>query len=115
MKAYLIIDFDYEYRYEGEQEDEILDLLIGFGEFCEDTEFEFQCIPRVGEYIRPEEMVKQWIRNKDYKKPCPDREIGNKITDAFRTGYFKVEEIFHSSKTCTLHCSDIDYENLRKK
>jgi hypothetical protein len=51
MKAYIIIYFDYDNKPDDDKEKEVADLLMSFGEFCENTEFKFQSIPRIGERI----------------------------------------------------------------
>lgn len=112
MKANLIIYFNYDNKPDDDKEKEIADLLMSFGEFCEDTDFEFQTIPRVGEFIKPETLLKKWIENDDYEKPCSDGKAFSKIYQAFRTGSFIVEEIYHALDSCTIHCSDIEYKEI---
>jgi len=110
MKADLIVYFDYDNKPDGDKEQEVADLLMCFGEFCEDTAFKFQSIPKMGEYIVAEPLLKMWIENKNYKKPCSDQKALNTIYRALRTGSFRVEEVYHSLDKCTIHCSDIEYK-----
>ena len=112
MKANLILFFEYEEKPENEKEKELSDLLISFGEFCENNYFQFQSIPRIGEYITAESLLRKWIENKEYKKPCSDGKAFNKIYRALKTGSFKVERVFHSLESCTIHCSDIEYQKI---
>lgn len=110
MKASLIIFLDYENKPNAEQEQEVADLLMSFGEFCENTDFEFQSIPRTGEYINAESLLRKWIKDDDYGKPCSDGKAFSKTYQALRTGSFIVEEVHHSLDSCTIHCSDIEHK-----
>lgn len=110
MKANLIIDFNYDNKPEDDQEWEVIELLMSFGEFCENTDFKFQSTPRAGEYINAEVLLKKWIEDEDYEKPCSDGKAFNKTYQALRTGSFRIEEIYHSLDICTIHCSDIAYK-----
>lgn len=110
MKANLIVYFDYDNKPDDDKKKEIVDLLMSFGEFCENTDFKFQSIPRVGEYIVAEPLLKKWMDDKDYEKLCSDGKAFSKIYQALRTGSFMVEEVYHSLDTCTIHCSDIEYK-----
>lgn len=110
MKANLIIYFDYDNKPDDDKEQAVTDLLMSFGEFCENTDFKFQSIPRIGEYIEGESLLRKWIKDDDYEKSCSDGKAFNKVYQALRTGSFMVEEIYHSLDTCTIHCSDIEYK-----
>ncbi len=90
----------------------ISELLMSFAEFCDDTTFEFQCIPRIGEQIVAEDLIRKWIENDDYEKPCSDGKAFSKVYKAFRTGSFIVEEVYHALDTCTIHCSDVEYKEI---
>lgn len=109
IKIRLTIYFDYDNKPDDDKEQEISDLLISFGEFCEFTDFRFSSIPGIGEYIVAEPLLKKWIDDKNYKKTCLDNRVFSKIHQALRTGYFTVEEIYHSPDNCSIHCSDIEY------
>lgn len=109
MKANLIIYFDYDNKPDDDKEQEVTELLMSLGEFCENTAFDFQTIPRIGEYIDAKSILKKWIMDDDYKKLFPGVKSFNKTYKALRTGSFMVEEVYHSFKSCTIHCSDIKY------
>jgi hypothetical protein len=111
MKVNLLIFFDYNNKPDDDKENEISELLMSFSEFCDDNYFEFQCIPRIGERIVAEELIKKWIENKDYKKPCSESQIWKTMYHVMKEGSFLVEEIYHSLNTCTIHCSDIEYKD----
>ena len=110
MKVNLIIYFNYDNKPDDDKEQEIAELLMSFGEFCENTEFKFQSIPRIDEHINAEPLLKKWIEDKDYEKPCSGGKAFNKIYQALRTGSFMVKAVYNSLDTCTIHCSDIEYK-----
>lgn len=110
MKAYLLVYFDYDNKPDDDKEQVVPELLMSFGEFCENTEFKFQSIPKIGEKINAEPLLRKWIKEDDYKKPCSDGKAFNKTYQSLRTGYFMVEEVYHSLDICTIHCSDIEYK-----
>lgn len=109
MKANLIVYFNYDNKPDDDKEREVSELLMSFGEFCENTKFQFQTIPRMGEYINAEPLLKKWIEEIDYEKVCNDGKAWKKTYEALQTGNFMVEEVYHSLDTCTIHCSDIQY------
>lgn len=110
MKASIVIFFAYNYKLDDDKEQLISELLMSFGEFCENTEFKFQSFPRVGEYINAEPLLKKWIDDKSYEKPCGDTEAFQKIYKGLRLGCFMVEEVYHSLESCSIHCSDMEYQ-----
>ena len=107
MKVNLIVYFAYNEKQESEQEKITSDILDCFSEFCDDNVFEFQCIPRIGEEIVAEDLIKKWLENKDYKKPCSESEVWNKIYSVLKTGTFKVTGVSHCLKICTVECSEV--------
>lgn len=111
MKVNLAISFSYDDRSENEKEKLISDLLDSFMDFCDDYNFDFQCIPRIGEEIVAEEFILKWLENKDYKKPCSESEAMKKIYSVLMTGTFKVTGVSHSLRSCTVECSDIQMES----
>jgi hypothetical protein len=84
---------------------------MSFRDFCDDTEFEFQCIPRIGERIIAEDLIKKWIANEDYPKNCSDSQIWKTIHQIMKRDSFMVEEVYHDLDVCTIHCSDIEYKD----
>jgi len=112
MKANLMFYFAYNEKPENEQDKMISNLIMSFSDFCDATVFEFQCIPRVGEYIIAEDMIKKWLENKKYKKPCPDDYVWRKFYSGLKTGCFRIMKIQHSLTTCTIECTDIEDEQL---
>lgn len=99
MKVNLIVYFAYNEKQESEHEKTTSDILDCFSEFCDDNVFEFQCIPRIGEEIVAEDLIKKWLENKDYKKPCSESEVWNKIYSVLKTGTFKVTGVMVKSET----------------
>lgn len=112
MKANLIVYFAYNEKQESEQDKMVTNLLSSFTDFCDDAVFEFQCIPRVGEYIVAEELIEKWLKDTGYKKPSSDGFVWKKFYSALRTGRFRAIAIQHSLTTCTIECSDIEYEEV---
>ncbi|MDR1121933.1 MAG: hypothetical protein LBM08_13580 [Dysgonamonadaceae bacterium] len=112
MRANLNISFAYHEQAKNEIEKETADVLLGLAEFCDDTDFEFQCLPRIGESIVVEPLIRKWLENKKYKKPCPDGKVFGKIYPALKTGALKVDDIQHELDVCTIFCSDIEYEEI---
>ncbi|GEM_PF-3476256 len=111
MKVRLLIFFDYCNQPDDDKEKKVSELLMSFGEFCDDTEFEFQCIPRIGERINAEGLIKKWVENKDYRKPCSESEVWKTFYHIMKRDSFMVEEVYHDLKVCTIHCSDIEYKD----
>jgi hypothetical protein len=111
MKAYLLICLDYDNKPDDDKEKKVADLLMSFGEFCENTEFKFQSIPRIGERINAEPLLKKWIEDDGYGKPYPGNKVFIQVYKALRAGSFLVEEVYHDLDMCTIHCSDIEYKD----
>lgn len=111
MKISLNYSFVYYDSPEDEQEQTVIDLLKNFADFCDSTDFEFQCIPRIGEAIIVEDLVQKWIEREQYKNPNLDSSVWRRIYKGFNTGSFKVAEIYHSLDVCKIHCSDIEYKD----
>lgn len=59
MKANLNPSFAYHEQAKSEIEKETADVLMGLAEFCDDTDFEFQCLPRIGESIVLEPLIRK--------------------------------------------------------
>lgn len=114
MKTNLVIYFDYDDNDDEFKDQKVSSLLMNFGEFCDNTSFEFQSIPHVGEYIKAEPLLKKWIESKEYPKSYSDEELFNMVFKVLRMGYFMVEEVYHGLDVCTIHCSDVDYDFLKK-
>ena len=112
MKVNLIIFFNYNNKPDDDKEREISELLMSFSEFCENTEFKFQSLPRIGEYINAEPLLTKWIADKSYEKPCEDTVAFQKIYKGLRLGCFMVEEVYHSLDSSSIHCSDIEYQEI---
>jgi hypothetical protein len=112
MKTNLVVFFDYNEKPDNEIDETVRDLLRSFVEFCEDTDFEFQCIPRIGEIIVAEGLIHKWIADKNYKKSCSDSQIWKTFYHVLKTGTFKVTDIYHSLDACSIHCSDIEYQEI---
>lgn len=110
MKANLILYFDHDENPDADRNPELAELLMNFGLYCEEAYFTFQTLPRIGEYIVAEPLLREWIGNKKWVKPCLGDEALRKIHKALCTGSFRVEEIYHHFDTCTIHCSDIRYK-----
>ncbi|KAA6326114.1 hypothetical protein EZS27_024744 [termite gut metagenome] len=113
MKANLVVFFDYNEKPDNEIDKTVRDLLMSFVEFCDDTDFEFQCIPRIGETIVSGDLIHKWLENKEYKKPCSDSQIWRTFYHVLKTGTFKVTDIYHSLNRCSIHCSDIEYQEIK--
>ena len=103
MKVSLTIYFDYDNKSDDDKEKATSDLLMNFGEFCENTEFNFQSIPRIGERIDAEPLLLKWTKDDGY-----DSKAFSRVFQALRDGSFLVEVIYHSFDLCTIHCSDIE-------
>ena len=112
MKANLIIVFEYSNKSKKEKEQKIVNLLMNFCRFCDETLFEFQAIPNVGEYIIAEALIAKWIENKEFKKPFRDAKTWDKIISILRTGFFRVEKVYHSFDACTIICSDVECQEV---
>ena len=110
--VYLVVLFDYDEQLESKKDKTTSALIRSFAEYCDDNYFVFQCIPRIGEEIAAEDLFKKWVENKEYEKPCSTTEAWNRMFRIVKTGCFRVTEVQHSLKTCTITCSDIEDHNF---
>lgn len=113
MKVNFTVFFDYHLNPDNEIDEAVSDLLMNFVDFCEFTDFKVQCIPRIGEKIVAEDLIHKWIGNEEYKKPFSSSQIWKIFNDVLKSTTFKVFDIYHSLDSCSIHCSDMEDQEIK--